>query len=124
MDSPGGASAKLRRAREHTGDLERDLSRYVNADTYPVEVVTGSSEFERVVRVLSAPEIPCERWALMIGDAVHNLRSALDHVVWQLAGADPTDSPTMFPFSDDLHRYASEAKLRRKKRSPKGCCDN
>jgi len=36
-----------------------------------------------------------ENWGLMVGDAVHNLRCALDHLWWQLAidhlGRQPTD---------------------------------
>lgn len=39
---------------------------------------------EQVVnlRILKEPENP--EWGLILGDMVHNLRSALDHLVWQL----------------------------------------
>jgi len=36
---------------------------------------------------------------LILGDAIHNLRTALDHATWELAGYDGTqDDKTQFPF--------------------------
>jgi hypothetical protein len=34
--------------------------------------------------VETLPEID-EEWGLMVGDAIHNIRCALDHLWWQLA---------------------------------------
>src|SRR5260370_40101662 len=38
---------------------------------------------------------PLDDWSLIFGDCVHNLRSALDHLAWQL-DAQP-DASTAFP---------------------------
>src|SRR5262245_23363930 len=45
----------------------------------------------------------------MIGDTVHNLRSALDHLAWQLVeanGGAPTDK-TAFPMSNSADAFES-----------------
>lgn len=34
---------------------------------------------------LSINQIPIDMWALMLGDAIHSLRGALDHVAWEAA---------------------------------------
>lgn len=41
----------------------------------------GESAFLVKVRVPKTPDL---RWGVMLGDAIHNLRCALDHAVWQL----------------------------------------
>jgi hypothetical protein len=48
---------------------------------------------------------------LIVGDALHNLRSTLDHLAWQLvleAGSAPTSS-TSFPIFDDAAKYGRGA---------------
>ena len=42
-------------------------------------------------------DIPQEPWGLILGDAVHNARSALDYLAWRLAGSDLADIRTQFP---------------------------
>lgn len=58
-------------------------------------------EFRMVVR----REPPIEEWSLILGDALHNLRSAFDNIIWALAnldGAKPK-APTQvtFPMTRD-----------------------
>ena len=36
---------------------------------------------------------PYLRWGIILGDAVHNLRSALDHLVWELVKVNPHPPP-------------------------------
>ena len=53
-------------------------------------------EHEAIVyRLYQVKKVP-DDWALIVGDAIHNLRGALDHLAWQLAikhfdGVEPTD---------------------------------
>lgn len=50
---------------------------------------------------------PPSRWSAVIGDCVHNLRSALDHLTWQLAllqSSNPSRS-TQFPIFLDETKY-------------------
>jgi hypothetical protein len=48
-----------------------------------------------------------EDFSLLIGDAIHNLRSSLDHATWELIGIDKgtQDRETAFPFSKSPAEY-------------------
>jgi hypothetical protein len=89
--------AKLRRSRQHLDDLiddycrvfglERDgdwatPTRDVTADTTQRLVTEDDGHW--VVFSQRMPELPAEDWGLILGDAVHNARSALDLLVCQL----------------------------------------
>lgn len=58
---------------------------------------------------------PVDEWALLFGDAVHNLRSALDSLVWELAHIDgnaPRNPRGLyFPIVADEARWPSAAKM-------------
>jgi hypothetical protein len=84
---------------------------------FPLAIEPGTAPHQWLVRIVDVPDLPVQRWALVIGDCVHNLRCALDHLALQLAGGDPTDTTTMFLISDDAVRYHADAK-RRLKRVP------
>jgi hypothetical protein len=52
-------------------------------------------------------------WSVYLGDAVHNLRSALDHLVWQLVLLDSKKNGTTenaFPISPSGHAYWGKRK--------------
>jgi hypothetical protein len=52
-------------------------------------------------------------WAVIFGDAVHNLRSALDHLVWQLVLLDSQREGTednQFPIASEGGRYWSASR--------------
>src|SRR5262249_28235966 len=59
---------------------------------------TTGDDLDRV-RFLTPPPL---RLSLLIGDGIHNLRSALDHLAWQLVVANHStpNSETGFPISD------------------------
>ena len=50
-------------------------------------------------------------WGVLIGEILHNLRSALDHLIWQLViletGAPPTTTKTAFPIFETAAGYKS-----------------
>lgn len=78
---------KLARAREHCDALELAIRDYL--DTRPYELVPVELPSSRGLRLtVAAP--PPSAFALVVGDALHNLRSALDTrlvgVAEQLAG--------------------------------------
>src|SRR3990172_200433 len=81
--------AKLRQARSHratlTAQMERHFSVLTNRPTLIAELDSGSAS--HVFRIATVPPISelQESLAVTIGDAVHNLRSTLDHLVFQLA---------------------------------------
>ncbi|MBV8800419.1 MAG: hypothetical protein JO208_11510 [Alphaproteobacteria bacterium] len=75
------AYLKIDRAKKHVHDLQTLLHKYANA---------ARIEFEpegRFITVYVDPKVEVDS-ALVIGDAAHNLRSALDHAYWELLGID------------------------------------
>jgi hypothetical protein len=80
-----------------------------------------TSEYRVFMRIRDAPPI---KWSIIIGEIVHNLRSALDHLAWQLvkANGEKPDRNTGFPiFSEDpFADNASEKALERWERMTRG----
>ena len=88
--------AKLGRAQHHFDTIETEINAFIQTKRYRL-VVDKPTDNLRIIRLESAPEIPTERWGLLVGDCIHNLRSALDYIAWRLAGSDRADTNTQFP---------------------------
>ena len=91
---------KLSRADEHLKALNEEVVEFLK--THPYEVVTqqdapGGNIRAQVVYRHAPPAI----LLMLIGDVLYNLRSALDHLAWSLAGT-KADARTEFPIF--LHR--------------------
>jgi hypothetical protein len=78
-------SEKLERAVSHIEALEECTRAYHATNPYEVARVAGEDGRHRTVLKISTP--PPSKLALIAGDAVHNIRAALDHVAWDLAHA-------------------------------------
>jgi hypothetical protein len=100
---------KTERAKKHILDLQRALQAFL--DTRPYEVVrehkadTGEYIY-RVARIApTPPDI-----MLIAGDAIHNLRSALDYTVWEVAEIHSRTHPKLggYPIFKDLQTYETE----------------
>jgi len=84
---------KIGRADVHINALDADMVEWKNAEPY-LATKEHDAEGRRhsiVLHVKNKPRI--ERWALMTGDAIHNLRSALDHVLYAAACHESKKSP-------------------------------
>jgi hypothetical protein len=102
MPSLEGPRAKLDRAREHLGALRHEVDAFLDRDPYVSVRETDSENGDYVWRMEVHRTAPV-RLGILIGDVVHNLRSSLDHLAWQLALI-RTDSPrqsTEFPIFID-----------------------
>jgi hypothetical protein len=80
-----GPIAKLDRARIHFRTFNKSIGAFKRSKTHDFVVTKfDPSTGEKVVhlKILKEPKNP--EWGLVLGDMVHNLRSALDHLVWQL----------------------------------------
>lgn len=103
---PKSVSLKLSQATKHLNALERDVTAFLClnpfSDVREEEAATG----DEVYRVRISQEIP-ERWSADVGDVLHNLRSALDHLACELvkANGQPVTKETAFPISDDAVRF-------------------
>jgi hypothetical protein len=93
-----GVDLKIKRANKHIKDLERHIVTF--EETNPYEVITQDDPndaecYQRIFKVRK-PIPSCI--SLTTGDAIHNLRSALDHLAWaavNMSGTVTTD--TAFP---------------------------
>lgn len=102
--------AKLERAKEHRDALDDYITTTfeVEANRPKFKLETG----EHVGYVSAMPDLDpfLVRCAVIVGDAIHNLRSGLDHLVFQLALANtggmlPDERRVQFPIEDDAARF-------------------
>jgi len=97
QDDPlAGVRAKIDRATKQLEALHRDVQTFRHSDAY---LITGQFEPDRSsyvfrLRILKPPPL---LWGVVVGEVAHNLRSALDQLVWQLIKANgrrPRGTPT------------------------------
>jgi hypothetical protein len=93
-----GVDLKIARAKDHFADLRNSMDVVVHPDRYRFVFEYDAETQRHVYTVHDVPAIP-PGWSVMVGDILYNLRSALDHLAWQLVlrdGGDPGDR-THFP---------------------------
>src|SRR5580704_10825981 len=101
---------KIERAKEHIRNLDAVIQVFIQdkpyrlgAKPHPIAAIEHTTLY-----IAEVKPIP-DRISLIIGDAIHNLRCALDHLMWQLveAGGGTPDKSTYFPICDTPQQYAS-----------------
>ncbi len=77
---------RLQRVDEHIAALENRIQAFIeDRETYAESVQQDSETGEIVVFIEALHEPPITEWGVLIGDVVHNLRSTLDNLVWDLS---------------------------------------
>jgi hypothetical protein len=104
-----GCRAKLDRSSKVFEELTATLGTYLERRPFEPEGAYEPASNDWVVRfrVHEEPPIEC---AVVIGDVIHDLRSAVDHLAWQLVianGAEPT-ARTQFPIYSTEQSYGAE----------------
>jgi hypothetical protein len=81
-----GARAKLDRAKEHRDSLEAIIDPVLEGKANQIQLRAERDSKTSVYsfRVAATPDEWRLRVGILIGDVIHNLRSALDHLFWQL----------------------------------------
>lgn len=106
------AQLKVDRASEHIADLNKMLSKK-RPFSYVLE--TNLDTRQRMVRT-EQDETIVKRASLVCGDALHNLRSALDQVYWQIVSphvpCEKERSQIQFPFCKDADQLERKIKKR------------
>jgi len=99
------ARLKIKRANHHIGDLKGTFTRMIE-DSHGSFIIRDNPETGNLVEVRFGETILTDL-ALMAGDAVHNLRTALDHATWELIGIDggTQDKSTAFQTSANDRDY-------------------
>jgi len=101
--------AKIERAKEHVRNLETEISTFWSPDRYTISREDDPDTGDEVFRIHGKDfDLPA-RWSCIIGEVVHNLRSALDHLAWQLvlANGQTPARTTEFPIFETSDKYES-----------------
>jgi hypothetical protein len=107
-----GIKLKIERAKEHIRDLESVVVPFFDGYpyTYAADLLPQISHYS--VRLATVKPLPtCI--PVIVGDGIHNLRAALDHLAWQLveAGGGTPNGQTAFPIvaadANAVQRYRS-----------------
>jgi hypothetical protein len=115
MSALDGCWAKLERAVEHFQALDADLKAWRGESVEKGEAIGARWELDNESRLRSfyvetLPETPRFRWGLILGDVIHNQRSALDQLAWELANLYRPDreeeNSTQFPIVLSAKHFA------------------
>lgn len=103
MTTTPGYERKLLRADVHIDALDEAVQDWLDRGGYTlVEKTDAQTGYQIICAEIKEPPDP--DWPLIIGDAVHNLRSALDHIAFDLTVAYQEDTNPGQPISRDLIR--------------------
>lgn len=103
---------KIARSKEQFDSLRTEIIEFDKANPYVLSIEVDPETGDEVLKCANPPAFP-RRWAALIGELAHNLRSSLDYLIGVLvreAGGKPNGN-TAFPISKSKNRY-----LRRNKR--------
>jgi hypothetical protein len=106
---------KIGRAKEHFDALGAELAAWAKTESMRVvkEVREDGREHRVFVEIIDYP--PLDRWASMAGDCVHNLRSALDSLLYGIAiyqtGLNPPSDEKViqFPIVTDSTKFKGQS---------------
>jgi hypothetical protein len=80
-----GCWSKLGRAQEHFDTLKAELTAWHDSSPYSVRKERNSDGSRHSLILVGDSTKQLERWSLICGDCAHNIRSALDHLIYALA---------------------------------------
>jgi hypothetical protein len=100
------AKLKIERANRHISEVECALNAFYDLKPYKVRTKRDPQTRRLIYYVASIEETP-RHLLLAAGDAIQNLRSALDHLAFQLflAGVGGKERDVQFPISADATAY-------------------
>ena len=119
----GGVEAKIRRADEHWQTLRDASEAFIDSNPYSMVLEHVSDLPVRYAMRAKVTADPPVRLGVIVGDYVNNLRSALDHLVWQIVIAHGEHAPTRrtaFPITFSKKDFTMDVirPRRRGKKSP------
>lgn len=111
-------SLKITRAEKHLQELEKELALFFEKKPFQVSVKIDEKARKPIYYLSSVANVP-DNIALLTGDIIQNLVTALDHLAYQLISKDTDDNPPKpnaiyFPIAASLEKY-EECKLRKLK---------
>lgn len=106
---------KLGRAEEHANTFYSELKTWVDGDPYVIgkKVNADGSRYSNFIKEIKVnPSL--DRWSLLVGDCIHNLRSTLDHFIYAAAVHETKQDPPLnprvlqFPITDIPDRFDTQ----------------
>jgi hypothetical protein len=96
-----GVRKKLNQAKAHLEALNAEVDRAEHGHLYALAVEPDAERGYYLVKL--AARGTADQWALILGDTLHNLRSTLDHLVWQLVVANGHQPGSLNEFPIAIH---------------------
>lgn len=92
---------KLERAKYHINELNGQINAYMSDHPFEFMIRDDPKANQRTYFIKTKKPIPTN-FPLLIGDAIHNLRTALDILIFNMAGnKSPKPDAVQFPFCKD-----------------------
>jgi hypothetical protein len=95
---------KVARGKVHLKAVNGEVRGW-SAKPYSVVREFDAKQSKYLFRLVFATPLPKVLLAVTIGDCVHNARSALDYLAWNLAGSDPNNREVQFPIFDSCKKF-------------------
>jgi hypothetical protein len=111
FDRLSDVRAKLKRAKQHLGDLVRESDAFIRSKPYLINRNLHPQRPEYVIYWIHSTRPIPSTITTLIGDTLANLRGALDNLAHALVlanGQQPTKQ-TYFPIADDQASYSRQA---------------
>ncbi|MGW6927944.1 hypothetical protein ACWGA9_42910 [Streptomyces sp. NPDC054950] len=109
-----GCWAKVQCAEKHFDTLCKEISDFRTVNPYRVSVKMDEPNHSWIFHIWDVVE-PDPGWGLTLGDCLHDARSTLDHLIYQLAilnvGRSLSDEEArriQFPIADDAQKYQNQ----------------
>ena len=105
------ATLKIERANQHISDLDTAFKAFAGGHKYEIVVHGNVKRGELFFEIIRLDDLP-EGLGPVLGDAIHNLRSALDHAMWQLIGLEQgtRNRQLKFPTGDTKGKFEAACK--------------
>jgi hypothetical protein len=97
-NAPLGVKLKRDRALEHFRELVQAISQFLESNPFAMQKAEANGQI--LYRFSKVETCPVE-WGVLIGECLYNWRSALDHLIWQVASTqhDPPPDQLDFPIA-------------------------
>ena len=106
-----GAKARLIRAEKHIGDLKAEISTFFLSEPYEVVADKDHQTGQPFYKLTCLREIPVNA-QILAGDAIYNIRSALDYLAYALATDKSSPNDIWFPIEGCADNYRSVVEKR------------
>ncbi|HMF76599.1 MAG TPA: hypothetical protein VK604_13145, partial [Bryobacteraceae bacterium] len=109
--NPTSWQLKIERAKEHFGALETEVMAWLKTNPMAMTKEKDAEGRHHTVFAEIVNPPPLNRWSLISGDCIHNLRSALDSLIYGIAihetGLNPPEDEAklQFPIFSDADKF-------------------